>query len=186
MSSLQTHLQDPNHINWLKARHCLNYTKTGLEDFAEAASQSLHQSILNSIIPTFASTAQPVCGVRIMRQGLLVAICDHPYCQSFIKEIVKIGLDPNHPFTPRHGNLANCNTAQLHSHHWQVAKLFMNSGQRPTDVHPRQTELSGILNFLAHCKIPRNAVKNIRLIDEVSCRLYCVFLITFDFVCIET
>ena len=179
MSSLKVRLQDPDYINWIKAGLCLIHTKSGLEEFAEAASQSLHQSILNNIIPTFASAAKPICGVNIARHKL-TAICAHPYCQNFISEVINIGFDPNHAFTVNHRNLGNCDTGQWHSHHWQVAKLFMNKGQEPTHVHPRETDKSGIINFLSHCKIPRNAVTNIGFFDKVSTRLLPIMFRLFE------
>ena len=167
MSSLQTRLQDPDYINWVKAELCLIHTKSGLEEFAEAASQSLHQSILNSIIPKFASAAQLVCGDYIGRQKL-IAICSDQYCQNFIKEVINIGFDPNYAFTVNRGNLRNCDIAQWHSHHWQVVKLFMNRGQLPTQAMSSQTDMSGVLNFISHCKVPRQKMGNILLVDEVG------------------
>ena len=181
MSSLQTRLKDPDYINWVKAGLCLIHTKSGIEEFADAVSQSLHQSILNNIVPTFASAAQPICGVNIARHKL-TAICAHPYCQNFIKEVINIGFDPNHAFTVNRWNLDNCDTAQWHSHHWQVAKLFMNRGQEPTHVDPRETDMSGIINFLSHCKISRNAVTNIGFFDKVSTRLLPIMFRLFEFV----
>ena len=181
MSSLKVRLQDPDYINWVKAGLCLIHTKSGLEEFAEAASQSLHQSILNNIIPTFASAAKPICGVNVSRHKL-IPICSDQYCQNFIKEVINIGIDPNHAFTVNHGNLGNCDIGQWHSHDWQVAKLFMNKGQEPTHVDPRETDISGIINFLSHCKIPRNAVKNIGLFDKVSTRLWPIMFRLFEFV----
>ena len=179
MSSLKVRLQDQDYINWVKAGLCLIHTKSGLEEFAEAASQSLHQSILNNIVPTFASAAQPVCGVNIARQKL-IPICSDQYCQNFIKEVINIGFDPNHAFTVNRWNLDNCDTGQWHSHHWQVAKLFMNKGQEPTHVHPRETDMSGIINFLSHCKVPRNAVTNNGFFDKVSTRLLSIMFKLFE------
>ena len=182
MSTLQSRLQDPDYINWVKAGLCLIHTKSGLEEFAEAASQSLHQSILNYIIPTFASAAKPICGVNIWRQKL-IPICSDPYCQNFINEVINIGFDPKHHFTVNHWNLGNCDTGLWHSHHWQVAKLFMNKGQDRKHVQPSETDMSGIINFLSHCKIPRKTVTNIGLFDKVStCMLPIIFRL-FDFVC---
>ena len=167
MSSLQARLQNPDYINWVKAGLCLIHTKSGLDDFADTASQSLHQSVLTNIIPAFASAAQPVCGISIRRQNL-ITICAHPYCQGFLAAVIIKGIDPIHPFTVRPGNLANCDVGQWHNNHWEVAKLFMNQGQLPTQVNPSETDLKGIVNFLSHCKVPRNMVRNVFLLDEVS------------------
>ena len=165
MSSLKVRLQDPDYINWVKAGLCLVHTKSGLEDFADAASRSLHQRILNNIIPTFASATQPVCGAIIRRQTLITT-CAHPYCQSFVTEIINNGLDPS--FTVRPDNLSNCNISLWHTDHWELAKLFMNRGQLPTQVRASQTDMSGILNFISHCKVPRLKIVNILLVDKVG------------------
>ena len=178
MSSLQTRLQDPGYINWVKAGLCLIHTKSGLENFADTASKSLHQSILNNIIPKFANAAQPVCGVIIRRQNLMTT-CAHPYCQSFIAEIINTGLDPS--FTVRSDNLSNCNISSWHTDHWELAKLFMNRGQLPTQVMASQTDMSGILNFISHCKVPRLKIVNILLVNEVGLAFIMLPCICFIF-----
>ena len=167
MSSLKARLQNPDYINWVKAGLCLIHTKSGLDDFANTASQSLHQSVLTNIIPALVSSAQPVCGLTISRQNLTTT-CTDLYCQGFLNAVIINGIDPTHPFTIRHTNLANCNVGQWHSNHWEVAKLFMNPGQLPTQVNASQTDMSGIINFIAHCKVPRRKLTNVLLLDEVS------------------
>ena len=172
MSSLKARLQNPDYINWVKAGLCLIHTKSGLEDFADSASQTLHQSILTNIIPALASAAQPVCGIVISKQKLTTT-CTHQYCRGFLTALRFNGMDPTHAYTVKHGNLANCNVGQWHTHHWQVAKLFMNhQGQQlPTQVNSSQTDMSGVLNFLSHCKVSRRKLTNVLLLDEVSPRL---------------
>ena len=167
MSSLQTRLRNPDYINWVKAGLCLIHTKSGLHDCADTASQSLHQSVLNNIIPTLASAAQPLCGISIRRQNLITT-CAHQYCQGFLAAVINNGIDPTHTFTVRPGNLSNCHVGQWHSHHWQIAKLFMNQGQLKTQVNPTEADMSGIINFLSHCRLPRSTVTNLLLLDEVS------------------
>ena len=44
----------------------------------------------------------------------------------------------------------------------------MNRGQLPTQVMTSQTDMSGILNFISHCKVPRLKIVNILLVDEVG------------------
>ena len=167
MSSLKARLRNPDYINWVKAGLCLIHTKSGLHDCADTASQSLHQSILNNIIPALASAPQPVYGISIRRQNLITT-CTNPYCQGFLAAVINNGIDPTHTFTVRPSNLSNCDVGQWHSRHWQIAKLFMNQGQLPTQVNPSETDLSGIVNFLSHCKVPRNMVTNVLLLNEVS------------------
>lgn len=168
MNSLQGRLQNPDYKNWVKASLCLIHTKEGLEDFADSASRLLHRNILNNLtrasIPT---SGHPVCGITINRQNLFNT-CSHPYCQGFLKAVIQEGVDPNHPFTFRPGNLANTDVGQWHGDPWELAKLFMNPGQLATQTCSSQTDLSGIINFLSHCRVPRNQVTNFVSLDEVS------------------
>ena len=167
MRSLKARLQNPDYINWVKAGLCSIHTKSGLDDFADTASQSLHQNILTNIIPAFVSAAQPVCGIVIKKQKL-VTKCTHLYCQSFLAAVIYNGIDPTHTFTVKPGNLANCDVGQWHKHHWQVSKLFMNPGQLPTQVNSCQTDMSGIINYISHCRVPRRKLTNNLLLHEVS------------------
>ena len=176
MSSLKDRLQNPDYINWVKAGLCLIHTKSGLDEFVNTASQSLHQTILTNIVPALASSAQPVCGIAIKRQTL-TTICapPHPYCNGFLTEVLRHGIDPTHKFTVRPGNLANCNVQQWHKQHWEVAKLFMNSGQQSTQTNSYQTDMSGILNFISHCAVPRRKMTNVYLVDGVSPWFHIVY-----------
>ena len=182
MSTLKTRLQNPDYKNWIKAGLCLIHAKAGLEDFADRESQLLYQNILTNLTrASIATPGHPVCGITINRQKL-VNTCVHPYCQCFLTAVIQEGIDPHHPFTIRPANLANTDIRQWHSHPWELAKLFMNQGQLPTQTSPSQTDLSGILNFLSHCKVPRNQVTNVLLIDEVRRVIFiCMFLLLYDF-----
>ena len=179
MSSLKARLQNPDYINWVKAGLCLIYTKAGLDDFADTASQSLHQSVLTGINPALVRAAQPVCGIYIRGQNLFTT-CNHSYCQRFLAEVINNGFDPAHAFTVRPANLSNCDVGQWHSHHWQVAKLFMNHGQLPTQVTSCDTDMSGVINFLSHCRVPRGKLSNVLLVDKVSTEFNDVYKFTFE------
>ena len=48
------------------------------------------------------------------------------------------------------------------------AKLFMNRVQLPTQVRASQTDMRGIFDFIFHCKVPRQKMVNILLVDEVD------------------
>ena len=164
MSSLQTRLQDPGYINWVKAGLCLIHTKEGLEDFADNESNELHRNILAHPLP---NTGHSPCGTCISKTKLK-ATCGDAYCQSFVTAVIQEGIDPHHNITIGKPNLANTDAGQWNSQPWELAKLFMNPGQLPTQTQTSQTDLSGIINFLSHCRVPRNHVTNVILLDEVS------------------
>ena len=164
MSSLQTRLQDPGYINWVKAGLCLIHTKEGLEEFADNESNELHGNILAHLLPNTGHSLGRAC----ISKTKLMTTCGDAYCQSFATAVIQEGIDPNHKFTIGKPNLANTDAGQWHSQPWELAKLFMNQGQLPTQTQPSQTDLSGIINFLTHCRVPRNHVTNVKLFDEVS------------------
>ena len=163
MCTLEARLQNAEYRNWVKAGICCIYTKEGLEDFADVESKSFYQNVLASV----PAAGNPVCGITIYRRSLINP-CKHPYCQAFLAAVLREGLDPNHGFTIRQDNLNNTDVSLWHSHPWELAKLFMNKGQKPTQTTPSDTDLSGIANFLRHCKVPRNHVTNVLLINDVS------------------
>ena len=169
MSTLQARLNDPEYRYLVKAGICLLYIKEGLEDFVTNTSLQFHQNVLDNLTRSaIANPGQPVCGVNINRQRL-VTICHDPYCQGFLNAVIKEGLDPNQPFTLRHGNLANSDVSLWHSHPYELAKLFMNQGQAAAQTSPAQTDLSGLVNFIDHCKVPCSKISSRRLIEEVTC-----------------
>ena len=168
MSTLQARLNDPEYRFWVKAGICLLYIKEGLEDFVTNTSLQFHQNVLANLTRSaIANTGQPVCGVNINRRRL-VTVCQHPYCQMFLNAVIQEGLDPNQPFTLKHANLANSDVNLWHSHPYELAKLFMNAGQTAAQTGPAQTDLSGLVNFIGHCKIPCSQISSRRLIEEVS------------------
>ena len=187
MSSLQARLNDSEYKNWVKAGLCLMYTKNGLEDFVDNTTKQLHQNVIGSLTRQLgAQTGQAVCGVTIRRQQLEIT-CKHPYCQAFLNAVKHEGLDPTQPFTIRHGNIGNSNTSLWHSHPYELSKLFMNGGQQPTQSGPAETDLSGLVNFIAHCRVPSSQITSRRFLDEVSTfnRVFylCRYIITLCMFC---
>ena len=172
MSSLQARLNDSEYKNWVKAGLCLMYTKDGLEDFVDNTTQQLHQNVIGNLTRQLgAQTRQAVCGVTFHKQQLVIT-CNDLYCQAFLNAVKHEGLNPTHPFTIRHGNLGNSNTRLWHSHSYELSKLFMNPGQQPTHSGPAETDLSGLVNFMAHCRVPSSQITSRRLLDEVSTSIY--------------
>ena len=168
MTTLQARLNDPEYGYWVKAGICLQYTKEGLEDFVTNTCLQFHANVLANLTSSaITNPVHPVCGVKIKRQRL-VTVCQDPYCQGFLNAVIQEGLDPNHVFTIRHGNLANSDVSLWHSHPYELAKLFMNQGQAAAQTGPAQTDLNGLMNFIDHCKIPSSQISSRRLIKEVS------------------
>ena len=157
MSCLKTRLQDSAYINWVKAGLCIIHTKEGLEEFAGNESNELHKTVLAKLttIPT-----NP--GHSLSRSCITKSTkCSDVYCQSFVTAVFKESIDP------KYCHLANTDVAKWHSQPWEMAKLFMNPGQQPAQTSPRQTDLSGIINFISHCRVPKNHIYDPTLLDKV-------------------
>ena len=168
MNTLKARLNDPEYRNWVKAGICLMYTKDGLEDFVDKTTQQLHQNVIANLSRHVgAQSGQAVCGITFRRQQL-VNTCLDPYCQAFLNAVLQEGLDPTHPFTLRPGNLGNSNSSLWHSHPYELSKLFMNPGQQPAQSGSAETDLSGLVNFISHCRVPSSQITSSRLLDEVS------------------
>ena len=162
MSSLKTRLQDSAYINWVKAGLCIIHTKEGLEDFAGNESNELHRIVLANLtsIPTNPGHSLSRSCIHITRSQPKI-ICSDVYCQNFVTAVIQESINP------KYCHLANTDIAKWHSQPWEMAKLFMNPGQQPAQTSPCQTDLSGIINFISHCRVPKNHIYDPTLLDKV-------------------
>ena len=71
-------------------------------------------------------------------------------------------------FKFKQGNWDNSDVQVWPKNHWEMAKVFMNPGQKKTQTTPKDTDLSGVLNFIDHCMIAKTAVVNKYNISEVG------------------
>ena len=92
MSSVQTRLQDPGYINWVKAGLSLIHTKEGLEDFADNESKQLHGNIQAHPLPNTGHSLGRTC----ISKTKLMTMCGDAYCQSFVTAVIQEGIDPHH------------------------------------------------------------------------------------------
>ena len=155
--------------NWVKAASCLTLVKKGLEEYADAKSKQFHTAVLANV-----AKSQPAGGsfcdseiISFDKRAIAKITCNHPYCLAFLQAIVQEGIDQTKNFTIQTKNIKNCDVKLWHNVPWELAKLFMNPGQTSIQ-QPHETDLSGILNFLDHCLIPRNGIQHIQFIDAVS------------------
>ena len=170
MGNLKSRLQDPDYENWVKAGLCLIALKTGLESFAKSKSKDFHQAVLDHLAKTNVAVAGNCMCLNsdIKFTGKKShAACQHTFCNSFLNAIIHVGVDPSLPFTFKMSNLANINPQLWHCDPWELAKLFMNPGQKATQAGPAETDLSGVINFLDHCTVARTGILNTQNITEV-------------------
>lgn len=164
MATIKTSFQNPEYVNWIKAVLSLACLKKGLERFADERSKELHQTVLNSL------KVQQMCincTISVKKKNCYFTSCGHPSCDNLLDAIVKAGIDPNQTFTFQRHNLKNSNVQYWHDTHWEVAKLFMNAGQTPTQTGPGETDLSAIINFIDFCQVARKYISNTQNIKNV-------------------
>ena len=170
MNTLEYRLKDPTYKNWVKTGICLNLLKEGLEEYADIKSKEFYNAVLASVakIKTYQISVCDNERITFDNNNRGKITCNHAFCQGFLNAIVQIGIDPTQKFTIRKGNLDNCDVKLWSTDPWELAKLFMNPGQTPSQINPSHTDLSGILNFLQHCQVPRNGVQNVQNIEKVG------------------
>ena len=166
MATLQARLDNQDYKNWVKAALCLDLVKEGLEDLADGRSKDFHRQVLQAA--QLGIGHPPGCKQSISFVGNTITIsCRHQYCQQFVNAIFDLEIDLRKSFRFRKKKLKNCDVQLLHSEHWELAKIFMNDGQTSVQKTPRDTDLSGIINFLSHCKVAAAAISNIHIISQV-------------------
>lgn len=165
MSTLSDRLGDPEYRNWVKAGICLGYFKDGVETFADQRSIRFHQHVLHQLGGN--SSSQRVCPrASISFDKPLgkwkMSCCAN--CQQYVDEIENMRY-PNFKFTQTNWNNSNI---QLWPHEpWEMVKVYMNAGQKGTHKTPKDTDLSGILNFIDHCMIARGDISKTFNISKV-------------------
>ena len=161
MATLKQRLHDPGYKAWIKAGLCLGFVKTGLEDFADQSSKIFHQGVLNQLRNSGNTSYNSVCNQATIRRGK-VSCCNN--CQCFVEEI---DIQNQKCFKFQQGNWDNSDIQLWPKEPWEMAKVFMNPGQKATQRSPVDTDLSGILNFIDHCVVAKRGIVNTYNISKV-------------------
>ena len=166
MSTLDDRLNDPGYKNWIKAIICLGFLKTGTEPFADQRSKLFHQHVMN-VLGGNPSAKQLCNGSNIYfdkrKRKWVISCCNK--CQQYI-DVIETQKSPG--FTFRQTNWNNSDMQLWPNEPWEMAKTYMNSGQKRVHKTPKDTDISGILNFLDHCLMARNGISNSQYISQVS------------------
>ena len=161
MTTLEGRLRDQDYRNWVKSALCLQYTRDGLVTFTELKSLELNQNVIQQLRLNRNPSVYNLCptiGFDMRRK--LISCCRN--CNDILVEVMKYRpwrLDLN---------LKNADPTQLLHQHWQASKLFMNPGQDVNSSGPKDTDISGLLNFIDHCKVPRGYVHYPDLLKQVT------------------
>ena len=158
MSTLCQRLQDHGYKAWIKVGLCLNLAKEVLNDFADDKSRQFHQAVLNKL------TNKSICNHATVNRGR-VSCCSCNNCQAFVDEIDQQN-QKSFPFQKH--NWTNSDMALWPTNPWEMAKVFMNAGQKATQRSPVDTDLSGILNFIDHCVVAKRSIVKTHNISKVK------------------
>ena len=151
MASLEDRLANKEYKYWVKAGICLSYVKTGLEVFAKERSIKTHDFV-NATCVGPNQTGKICIHARIDRRaGKWISNCCCNDCQKYVDEIVKLQVPP---FTFDKKNWQNSNIQLWPTDAWEMMKVFMNHGQKVYQKSPKDTDLSGLINFIDHCSVP--------------------------------
>ena len=176
MAALSVRLQGQDYCRWVKAGLCLTLVKEGLEAFAYDKSKELHEAVLvqlrNSGNPSASSVCSTACVCLNKSSKSWEVICGCSNCNAYLHELYKhrcltLGRNRNQPFSFRQHNFYNTDIQGWPTDPWQLAKLFMNPGQKISVNNPKDTDLSGILNFIDHCVTARQDIQNTENIAKV-------------------
>ena len=162
MTTLSQRLQDLGYKDWIKAGLCLSFAKEGLKDFAVDRSKQFHKAVLDTLKRNGNPSCNGICNHATINWGR-VSCCNN--CQAFVDEIDQ---QNQKSFKFKQHNWKNSDMTLWLTNPWEMAKVFMNDGQKPTQRSPVDTDLSGILNFIDHCVVAKRSIVNTHNIAKVK------------------
>ena len=163
MTTLSQRLQDPGYKAWIKAGLCLSFAKDGLKDFADDSSKQFHQAVLNTLKSNGNPSCNGICIHATINNRGRVSCCNN--CQAFVDEIDQ---QNQRSFHFKQHNWKNSVMTLWPTNPWEMAKVFMNPGQKAAQRTPVDTDLSGILNFFDHCVVAKRSIVNTHNISKVK------------------
>ena len=169
MATLEGRLRDPEYRNWVKSALCLQYTRDGLISFSDKTSQELHQKIIQALQLGGNPPVNNLCpNIQFDVRRNLILCCNN--CNDILLEMMKYRpwYRPLNPPGKVDLNLKNSDPKQLVQHHWQCSKLFMNDGQDVNSTTPKDSDISGLINFIDHCSVPKGYVTNKGNLKQVN------------------
>ena len=161
MATLEGRLRDTQYRNFVKSELCLQYTRDGLVTFTDLKSQELNKKITQKLRRSGNPKVYNLCRtIAFDHQKKSVTCCR--LCNDILEEAMQYRT------WNLNLNLKNSDPSQLLHQHWQVAKLFMNEGQDVSCTGPNNTDISGLLNFIDYCTVPRSCVTNPDNLSKVN------------------
>lgn len=147
MGSLEQRLNNPSYKFWIKAGLCLINVKKGIEKFADERSVKVHGFVKAAVSTDKICKKEPY-----LKQEWTFGCCKE--CDAYIKGIIQY---KKKEFTFNQLNWSNSDARYWPNKPWEMVKVYMNIGQKDFATQPsaKETDLSGLLNFIDHCLVPR-------------------------------
>ena len=187
MASLKERLNDNEYKLWIKASLCLHYTKKGIGIFTDDRCKKTH-AFVKTAVEKHAIVKNPdgdikamseICNnAKVVKRGNRWSLGCCNDCEIYVKEIAHLSQPP---FRIELSNWCNSEVQLWPSEPWEIAKVYMNKGQRPFAFqrNSQETDLSGLLNFIDHCRVPRVDIQNMDNITKVIQTLLVTGIQTF-------
>ena len=154
-------LSDPAYIRWLKATRALNLTVDVLRKFCDIEMKKLHQ-VLVGLCGGTPCTGTCSCSDTMCKGGKWAIKCPTGVCSKWLTEITAMRTKTSTRLT-----MNNADIRQWPLQHWQVAKVYMGSGQARSSVKSSDTDVSGLIQLVNNCKHFANIV-DVTKVDAVS------------------
>ena len=170
MADVEKDLEDEGYIRWVQSSTCLGLAKESIESFALQRSNVLHQNVKTNLKDR--SSEYDMCKhPKVVKVGNKWEMnCKCSGCQSYIDALVSLCYKD---FTFSAGNWNNADIRLWPTDPWEMAKVYMNPNQKANQTSPQETDLSGILNFLANCYSPLKSIcyrQNIKSVRNFTSR----------------
>ena len=153
MSTLEERLEDEEYKLWVKAGVCIAAVKNGLAKFARTRGQRAHTHVKTAL--NYNKSVNNLCphaNIQFDRRLKKWSLGCCQDCQVYVDELENLKIPP---FTFKQSNWNNIDIKKWPNKPWEMMKVFMNPGQTAAQKDPSESDLSAILNFITHCRIPR-------------------------------
>lgn len=155
MGILDAHGVNKNYLNWVKLTSCLKTCKEGLETFAAVKSIEFHSELIKTVntqgynrVQRQYSSHSQMCGqapIHFDKKEKKWKITCCAICVDFLEALQN---ESAKFISLKKGNWDNTDSSRWPKDEWEIAKVFMNPGQKKKNRSPSDTDLCGILNFL--------------------------------------
>ncbi|KAI0240090.1 hypothetical protein LSAT2_009191 [Lamellibrachia satsuma] len=152
MSTLKDRFNNPQYVNWVKLSQALLCVRDGLAPFCEGVIREIHDSLKLKIDPELQEKTCTVGSHKVVKRRKTpnkeqqwFSGCSNNICNAWLGVIVE-------SFPTEWYTWNNCDVSKLPTESWQLAKLFMDFGQDPSNAAAAKTDPLGLLQLVINCK----------------------------------